>query len=406
MSPSGDRRGHGAVTAGFTLIELLVVMGLLSGFLMMLVQLVDSGVRMFREGELAQAIADRGSHAQRVLTDELVLLRGPGSLRDRDVVDDRLVVQVLPIGLPVRPDATTARGSVVRAAVHLSPEREQSLIDLRITARLLAEEPTLAGEALDQRVAELRRFEPLSGLGNLILLPWRQEGDDDSLLEVRAGWLLPGQLIPLGGDRFGDPFAVPVPGSADLPGVALYATTLPVLRDLLFFEVLLWGQSTRSWSTGAAPGSGSGPFPVWDSARGGWLVDAQSGGEFALDRGPQSANDPRDDVQPHAVLVRCVVAQPAGSPPEGLLDEDLASDHTRLHLYDGERFPGPESNGMVKIGTEWIAYAERDGDTLLGLRRGQRGTTAQDHGRGVRVQVGRTVEFVIPVPHGRDDWNG
>jgi len=152
MSPSGDRRGHGAVTAGFTLIELLVVMGLLSGFLMMLVQLVDSGVRMFREGELAQAIADRGSHAQRVLTDELVLLRGPGSLRDRDVVDDRLVVQVLPIGLPVRPDATTARGSVVRAAVHLSPEREQSLIDLRITARLLAEEPTLAGEALDQRV--------------------------------------------------------------------------------------------------------------------------------------------------------------------------------------------------------------------------------------------------------------
>lgn len=406
MSLVRERRGCRSVTAGFTLIELLVVMGLLSGFLMMLVQLVDSGVRMFREGELAQAIADRASQAQRVLTDEFVLLRGPGSLRDRDVVDDRLVVQVLPIGLPTRPDATTARGSVVRAAVHLSPEREQCLIDLRITARLLAEEPTLAGDALEQRVAGLRRFEPLSGLGNLILLPWRQEGDDDSLLEVRAGWLLPGQQIPLGGDRFVDPFAVPVPGSADLPGPAVHAITLPVLRDLLFFEVLSWGQTTRSWSTGSAPGSGSGPFPVWDSARGGWLVDAASGGEFTLDRGPQSADDPRDDVQPHAVLVRCVVAQPAGSPPEGLLDEELASDDTRIQLYDGERFPGPESNGMVKIGTEWIAYAERDGDTLLGLRRGQRGTTAQNHGRGVRVQVGRSVEFVIPVPHGRDDWNG
>ena len=56
---------------GFTLIELLIVMGILSGFLLMLVQLVDTGLRMFRDGEVSQVLADRGSQAQRVITAEL-----------------------------------------------------------------------------------------------------------------------------------------------------------------------------------------------------------------------------------------------------------------------------------------------------------------------------------------------
>ena len=41
-------------TAGFTLIELLVVLGILTGFLAMLVQFVDSGVRLFDEGEVVR----------------------------------------------------------------------------------------------------------------------------------------------------------------------------------------------------------------------------------------------------------------------------------------------------------------------------------------------------------------
>ncbi|MBL8753083.1 MAG: type II secretion system protein, partial [Planctomycetes bacterium] len=61
--------------SGFTLVELLVVMGILSGFLIMLVQLLESGVRMFGEGELGQALADRAGQAQRVIAGELVQLR-------------------------------------------------------------------------------------------------------------------------------------------------------------------------------------------------------------------------------------------------------------------------------------------------------------------------------------------
>ena len=44
---------------GFTLLELLIVMGILSAFLTMLVQLVDTGLRLFGEGELGQELADR-----------------------------------------------------------------------------------------------------------------------------------------------------------------------------------------------------------------------------------------------------------------------------------------------------------------------------------------------------------
>ena len=56
--PASDRSG------GFTLIELLVVMGILSGFLLMLVQLVDAGLRMFRDGETSQVLADRAGRAR------------------------------------------------------------------------------------------------------------------------------------------------------------------------------------------------------------------------------------------------------------------------------------------------------------------------------------------------------
>ena len=60
----------------------------------------------------------------------------------------------------------------------------------------------------------------------------------------------------------------------------------------------------------------------------------------------------------------------------------------------------------MKIRTEWIAYAERSGDELRGLRRGLRSTSAKDHVSGARVHVGRSVEFVVPVLHAKDDWNG
>jgi prepilin-type N-terminal cleavage/methylation domain-containing protein len=391
---------------GFTLIELLVVMGILTGFLMMLAQLVDGGLRLFGEGELGQALADRAATAQRRIAAELSMLRGAGSHRETSEVVDRLVVQELPLGLPQRPERGISKAQVLRGAVRLSPERELPLLDARLAAEILQAEPKLAGAELDQRIAAARQGVPLVGHGNLLLLPWRQEGDDESLLELRAAWLLPGQTVPVGPDRFVDPFTVAVPGSPDLPGLAVWTLTQPLLGDLLHVEFQLWSQSTRQWAADDGRTGGALALRCWDSARGGWLVDAAAGGQFPLDRGPASAGDARDDVHPHAILCRVVVAQPADFAPEGLLAADLAADDTTLRLYDGSRFPGAADGGWVKIRTEWISYAERSGDELRGLRRGLRGSTAKDHPAGARTHVGRTVEFVAPVLHAKDDWNG
>ncbi len=383
---------------GFTLIELVVTMGILAGFLVMLVQLVDGGLSLFTEGETGQQLADRAGHAQRTLDRELRALRGDPTGRDRETAADRLLVQLLPIGLPARPEPRATRVPVLRAAVHLPAVREEVLIDTVLLQRLVeatGEMPTAEQEA---RLAEMRAREPMRGIGHLLLLPWRQEGPDDALLELRAGWFLPGQRVPVGRDEFVDPMEVAVPGSPELPSLAVHAITTPILSNLLHVEFLFWGQTTRNWRSGA--------FRVWDSTRGGLLVDEPSGGVWALDRGPASLRDPLDDVHPHAILVRCVTAQPAEFAAEGLLAAGIAADDDRLQLVDGDRFPGGEQGGWIKVDGEWMRYDRREGDWLLGLSRGQRDTKAIEHGPGVRIHIGRTFEFVVPVPHAKDDWNG
>ena len=404
---------------GFTLIELLIVMGILSGFLLMLVQLVDGGLRMFRDGETSQMLADRASRAQRVLTNELSRLRGSTTARDREQVLDRLVVQMLPVGLPPAAEPRASRVQVLRGAVRLPPDRELQIIDTLLVGQILAEDPATTPEMLKEEVAKRRMSEPLRGVGNVILFSARQAAeDDDALVELRAGWFLPGQKFPAGPSRFVDPFAEVVPGSSELPGMLLREITTPILTDLLHLEFGLWSQRTTSWGDEAGPlqamrSSGSSdsldltkPLAIWDSARGGWLVDEFSGGEFPFDLGPLSENDGSDDIHPHAIMVRCVVAQPADAAPEGVLAGFVGSGDQSLTLYDGSVFPGSRDGGFVKVGGEWMRYGQVDGDRLIGLRRGQRGTKAIDHDPGSRVHVGRTIEFVVPILHAKDDWNG
>lgn len=392
--------------AGFTLLELLVVMGILSGFLLMLVQLVDAGLRLFDEGEAGQALADRATSAQWRIGDELQRLQGPVLAIEPGPPQSRLLVQPVSLGLGSRPAAGTPVVPFVRADVWLEPERELEMLAKELRARAIAELGAVDEATLQRRIDELAAVEPLRGRGHLWLVPFPEAqapgAAPSGRQTLRAAWFLPGQQVPLDRDQSVDPRTAMLPGSQELPASAVYNATQDLVADLLYFGIALWSQRTRSWAEGAGPG----PESVWDSARAGWLSDPARGPTFGLDVGAWSLDDPTDDVFPHALRITLVVAQPEAQRPEGFLAGDLGADETTLWLLDGSRFPGRADGGFVKVGHEWIRYQSQDGDRLEGLRRGQRGTKAMVHPEGSRVHIGRTVEFTIALPNGKDDFNG
>jgi prepilin-type N-terminal cleavage/methylation domain-containing protein len=392
------RARHG----GFTLIELLVVMGILSGFLVMLVQFVDAGVRLFDEGESGQALADRASAAQTAVERELRALRGADLGIEAAPPQSRLLAQLLPLGLPARSLPGDPRGIVLRASVELEPQEEERLLAdelLLRAARELGDQPD--PQAVAERAEQLRTATALRGRGRLWLQSWPRSADG-ALLELRFARFLPDSVLDLGRDQPVDPFQVPVPGGAELPALVVHAATEVLVDDLLHFELAFWSQTTRGFERSGAEG----PESVWDSARAGWLADPALGPVFRLDLGPGSLEDPTDDVWPRAVQVTLVVARSAREPLEGLLTDDLEPAAQTLELVDGERFPGALDGGWAKVGGEWLRYQQRDGDLLRGLVRGQRGTSARKHEAGTAVRVGRTVRFTVQLAPGRDDWNG
>lgn len=386
---------------GFTLIELVVVMGILAGFLTMLVRFLDTGVRLFDEGEKGQNAADRSQSGQRLVEAQLRSLRGPGLQIEPGAVSARFLVQMLPLGLPARA-AGEARLPFVRASVHLDADVEAPLRDALVRRRAANDVGADSGAAFEERMALLRGAEPLRGVGSLLLFVSPKE-PEHGLLQLRIAHLLPGQAIPIDRDRDQDPMAVVLPGSAELPAAALLAATRVLVDDVLHLELQMWSQRTRGWS---GSGQGGGAEIVWDSARAGWLQDEAFGPVFALDRGPDSAFDPTDDVFPHALRVLLVVADDEKQAAAGLLADELQPEDRSLRLVAGDRFPGPSDGGFVKLGGEWIRYGARDGDWLTGLQRGVRGTKARSHPAATRVRTGRPAEFTVPLAHGKDDWNG
>lgn len=86
---------------------------------------------------------------------------------------------------------------MLRGSVHLPPDRELALLEAKITADILREQPDIKPSELSALLAARQQTEPLRGLGNLLLVPWRQADADDAILELRAAWFLPGQRIDL-----------------------------------------------------------------------------------------------------------------------------------------------------------------------------------------------------------------
>ncbi|MBK8978076.1 MAG: prepilin-type N-terminal cleavage/methylation domain-containing protein [Planctomycetes bacterium] len=399
--------GHGSAAreGGFTLLELVIAMGLLAAFLTMLVQLVGGGASLFDSGERGQELADRALTASRAAEGALQSTAGPrvDALAGEAAVDARLIVHRVVAGVATPVGPPPPRLPVLRSTARLAPADEERLLEGALR-ELVADELRLdvsrVGPDGDPdaiaRLDELRAAWPLRGRGELLMAAWPVD-DTGVYLALHVGErLADADLLAEGERRLVD--------YADLDDLALDAGTLRartrvVATGLLHFDLELWSQFTTDWDAG----SGQGPLQVWDSARAGLLGESDDRRDaFLLDVGPQSLRDPRDDVWPRWIRVTIVVAGPPDAAPEAYLAQSLSTDAQRMVVTTVERLPPPTETRFLKVGAEWVRYANEAGTTLDGLRRGERGTTALDHPAGTPVRAGRTVQLCVPIPHGRD----
>lgn len=388
--------------AGFTLLELIVSMSILTFFLLMLTQLLGTGVRVFEQGESSQALADRAQAAARTVEAELRALQGPRALLEQGAPEARLLVQWLPHALVQRPPESLTWCQLLRAEAALQPDQERELQAGMLRSQAMEEAGPQGEQAVAARLRQLVGATPPQGRCGLWLQPWPSGDQEGAWLDLRVGRFLPGQPIEVQRDQLIDPMTVPVPGGPELPGPIVERNTRVLLDGLLHVEWQFWSQRTTAWRSEA----GQGAEIVWDSARAGWMLDSDAGPVFSMDLGPESLSDPTDDVYPHAIRCVLVVGQEMSRAPEGMLADELDHSANVLRLLNPDRFPGPDDGGYVKVGPEWMRYGSRSGGELRGLVRGLRGTKARVHLRGTGVRVGRTVDFTIPLAFARDDWNG
>lgn len=388
---------------GFTLIELSVTMGILGLFMLVLVELIFTSTELVAEGQAEQDLAARSLAATRPCEESLRAMIGPSQESRSAPSDARLLLQYMPSGEQGVTSAPEVQ--VLRATVQISRAEEQRL--LRRT--LLPVVQQVLGIAASEEELEkmlLTKMREMGGRGRaqMMLLPWPIPGTEGVYMSLRRGYFLAETALPFKAAEGASLMEVREIGGPRFPLKKVPAHTEVLAQDLLHCSFRMAHQFTQDWESSAMD---SGPTTVWDSARVGWSLDqTEAARRFRFDKGPESARDSTDDVFPHFVEVTMVVGRSPQDRPEGMLAEPLAAGARRAILSRGETFPEEVRDNTIKIGSEWVRYSTRDGDELLGLRRGLRGTASQSHEAGTGVRVGRTVVLVIPVPHAKDDWNG
>lgn len=388
-----------AADAGFTLLELVVAMGLLASFLLLLVQLLSSSAGLFNAGERSQELADRAMAASRAVREALSSMAGPRAEvpPGEGELDARLIVHWVGTGGAPEPGAPRPpRVPVVRSTVRLAPATEDRL--LAEALRPLAVEqvgendPALLAARLEELVASW----PRSGRGELLLTAWPSDPSGE-FLDLRVGLrladpeLMPENELPLVMFEFAEDLA--------LDSGTMRRTTRVEATDLLHFGVLCESQRTEFLGSGGSSGGES----AWDSARAGLLLAPDDEREaFGLDLGGFSLADPRDDLWPRWMRVVVTVGRGPLATPEAFLTRSLDPEDRELTVASTDDLPERAVSPWVKVGTEWIRYSEQQGNRLVGLERGGRGTVPAEHPTGTPVRAGREVTLWIRVPHGRD----
>ena len=405
MTPRATVRSPVRAQRGFTLLEIMVVMGLLFVFMTFLTNILFDVTEVFSQSRKSQEVTQRMVAAWYPLEGSLADMAGPTQRGDRGS-DARLLVQWADEGLKVG----ASRIQVLRSTVRIDQQVEMALLRRQAEVGFAAEYGQVEDRDQDPRfqqaLQQLLHQRGLRGRAQMLLLPWPQGDLEGAFMELRRGLFLPGEPLPFKEAEGLALMQVRQLGPPEFPAQRVLENTEVLASGILYLQYRLKSQYTTDWDQ--EPGGG-GPEWVWDSARAGWFDQAQTGREqFSMDLAAGSLQNATDDVYPYWVQYTLEVAGRAAGLPDAILSEPISEDAKQVRLMNTDSLPDAASiqDHMLKIGSEWVRFGSIRGRTLMGVRRGLRGTKAKRHDRGTGVRAGSTRVLRFPLLHGRDNWNG
>lgn len=400
MRPRGRLRGVPAGERGVTLIELMVAMTVFLLLGLMLVGLLSGALSLWRECESGGVVYERAEEVLRAIEEDLsaAFTHAPAGTND-------VRAQFL---CEPDPDAAAPAGAQRLLLVRTfggGPERV-----------FLAE----AGDRVDAT-----GWPPSGGLpagpDDMDMDPTTGRIDEeyyDGADEDRDGFVdedlrAVGGLASVCYVRRGRDLLRGVRAPVDAPPEAAARCAQKLCGDVLYLGFQFWTQETETWAdlppVPAKKGARRGPERIWDSTRG--REGALKG--FLFHKGPDSLDNPSDDVFPELVRVVLVVEPSAERGRRTVLRRELLAGETHIRVGSTRGFPEPakrlDPGGRTEgayalVGDEWIEYDERLDQALHIARRGCRGARKRDHPEGTEVRVGRTFVAVFRVPAYREDW--
>jgi len=362
---------------GLTLVELILALGLFALLSLMVVQLLDSTMRVWTRAEGQRfAIGTHTDLSSQVLAEFDQLAAGERG----DLLIDWELFDTDGDGIATRP-----------------------LQRLRFVRRATAADLVRLGE---------REVDPANPRAARI------EGGELPLVEVlycvlpralvnppatpEAAALMPGEpgdTVLWRGERLVDDVARPSAFESDffVGGFPPAGSAEPLHGGLLWFEVVAAGRGTNlddGWRIGSEPTEAT---RAWDS-RGGARLRA---GVHSYNRPylgmPTYRGEP---LFPRRLRVVIEVEGPQDARRRAELAAPLAPEDLEMSVARPELLP--PSGSLVLVGEEWVEIGYPGSRTTI--RRAQRGTAARPHRAGTPVQIGRRFEREIAIPLHREDW--
>jgi hypothetical protein len=386
---ANSRRG---ARAGFTLVELVLAAGLLMVLMIGVFALLDGSLSLWRRSETRRNLTEQATGVVSLLSHDLRSLESGGrgdvllEWVKYDTDGDGLREMVWPRLRFIR---QASRAELLRMLPPIPVAEAQAPKDKDAQSLQVK-----SGEA-DESEGALPLANPdISGPG-LIEVCWAVVPMSTKDVDRRSEGLIyrGARKLNDGGESFFDSNFIRsggLPQTNELDEVS---------AGLLWFQPLFATQTSiihSGWDPGVEPHQSATSWDFWREDR----PDTTMHHWNQPSRMMPSVKD--RGILPRRIRVELEFEREADHKRRARTTEQIELTDVTLQVTDGRRLP--QSGAFIKLEGEWMEVTRVDGDRVS-VKRGQRGTQAIVHGRGVLVHWGLPLVREIPVALYREDWD-